>query len=138
MQACSGRVLAGVEVVQLHVLHICLELISVIRLIHLETTCHPCKYPQCIVHGVGHVGCMYVCPCFSHLKVTADLNYCINVYWLSPVGLKPSSSGGLGGHSPMQQRRTGSISQRMSQALRCPPCSMTPCGMRMPCGRVTD
>ena len=58
------------------------------------------------------MGCMCACPCLSHLKVTADLNDCINAYWLSPVGSKPSSSGGLGGHSPSLQRRTGSISLR--------------------------
>ena len=28
------------------------------------------------------------CPCLLHLSVTADPNACINVYWLSPLGLK--------------------------------------------------
>ena len=54
-----------------------------------------------------------MCPCFSHLKVMADLNDRINVYWLSPVGLKPSSNGGLGGHSPMLWRRTANISHEL-------------------------
>ena len=91
-----------------------------------------------IVCGMGHVGCMHVCPCFSHLKAVADLNDHINVYWLLPVGLKPYSSGGLGGRSPTLWRRTGSISQRASQALRCSPCSVTPYGTRTFCRRATD
>ena len=71
------------------------------------------------------MGCMRACPCLSHLKVVADLDDHNNVYWLSPVGSKPYSSRGLGGHSPSLQRRTGSISLRVLQALRCPPCSAT-------------
>ena len=34
------------------------------------------------------MACMHACPCLLHLRVAADPNACINVYWLLPVGLK--------------------------------------------------
>ena len=58
------------------------------------------KYPRHVVHGVGHVGCMHMCPCVSHLRVVADPNACNSVYWLWPVGFKPYLNKEWGGPSP--------------------------------------
>ena len=40
------------------------------------------------------------CSCLSQLRVAADPNACINVYWLSPVGLKQYLNEEWGGPSP--------------------------------------
>ena len=82
--------------------------------------CHLCKYLRHIAHGLGHVGCMRMYPSFWFLKVVDDRNHCLNVYWLSSLGLKLSSRRGLVELFPMQwkYKLEGIASFKMPTMLR--------------------